>query len=117
MEKKRILIVDDEKNLRDLMARVLEDQNYEVDLAENGASALHYLDQKPYDLVIADYRMPIIDGLELTTRIKEKFPSTIVIIVTADGPVHDLLKNGAYACILKPFDVFELRNMVKLILH
>lgn len=117
MEKKRILIVEDEKNIRELMARILESRHYEVDVADNGVSALSYLDKRPYDLVITDYMMPIIDGLELTIKIREKFPSTVVIIVTADGPVHDLLRNGANACIRKPFHIFEVQDMVRIILE
>ena len=117
MEKKRILIADDEKHVRYLLAMLLEPYNYEIDIVKNGVEAISRIDRRPYDLIITDYRMPEMDGLELTRRIKAKYPLIPILVVTADGPVQDLLKSGVTACISKPFNVFELQNMVKTILN
>jgi CheY-like chemotaxis protein len=116
MEKKRILIADDEEIVRTLLLQALKPHNYEVDVVENGLEAVSHIDKKSYDLVITDYVMPKMDGLELTRRIKSKHPSTPILVITGSGPVHDLLKSGATAYIMKPFKIFELQDMVETIL-
>ena len=65
---------------------------------------------------ITDYMMPKMDGLELTKRIRSKYPSTPILVVTGNGPVHDLLKSGATFCLKKPFSIFEIQNIVKIML-
>jgi len=117
MGKKRILIADDEELVRTLLPEALKHYDYEIDVVENGVEAMSHIDKKSYDLIITDYMMPEMDGLELTRRIKAKHPYTPILIITAHGPVHDLLKCGATACITKPFNIFELQNMVKTILN
>ena len=114
---KRILIVDDEETVRALLAEVLEPHDYKIDIAGDGVEAIRYIGRSTYDLVITDYMMPKMDGLELTRQIKSKYPSTPILIVTGNGSVHELLKGGATACIMKPFNIFELQNMVKIILN
>lgn len=117
MEKKRILIADDEEIVRILLAEALRSYDYEIDLVENGVEAMSHIDRRSYDLIITDYMMPKMDGLELTRRIRSKYPSTPILVVTGNGPIHDLLKSGATACIMKPFNILELQNMVKIILN
>lgn len=117
MEKKRILIVDDEEAVRTLLAEVLKPHDYKIDVVENGVEAISHIDRRSYDLIITDYMMPKMDGLELTRRIRSKYPSTPILVVTGNGPIHDLLKSGATACIMKPFNILELQNMVKIILN
>lgn len=117
MEKKRILIVDDEKAVRLLLAEALKCYDRHIDLVENGVEAISHINRRSYDLIITDYMMPKMDGLELTRRIKLKNPSTPILIVTGNGPVYELLKSGATACITKPFNLFELQNTVKVILN
>ncbi|TET69515.1 MAG: response regulator [Candidatus Aminicenantes bacterium] len=117
MEKKRILIADDEEIVRILLAEALRSYDYEIDLVENGVEAMSHIDKKSYDLIITDYMMPKMDGLELTRRIRSKYPSTPILVVTGTGSVDDLLKSGAMACIMKPFNILELQNMVKIILY
>jgi len=117
MEKKRILIADDEEIVRNLLAETLKPYGYEIDVVENGVEAMSHIDKKSYDLVITDYMMPKMDGLELTRKIKAKYPSTPILVITGKGPVHDLLKSGAAACIMKPFKISELQNMVETILN
>lgn len=117
MEKKRILIVDDEKSVRHLVAEVLGTQDYEITMANNGVEAIKQIEKEFYDLIITDYTMPQMDGLELICWIKAKYPFMPILVVTGKGPVQDLLNNGAAACIMKPFDIFELRCQVKTILN
>ena len=116
MGKKRILIADDEEVLRILLVEALKPHDYEIDIVENGVEAISHIDRRSYDLIISDYMMPEMDGLELTRRIRAKHLSTPILIVTGNGPVHELLKSGATACITKPFNIFELQNTVKTIL-
>jgi two-component system response regulator ResD len=116
-KKKRILIVDDEEIVRVLLAEALKPHDYKIDVVEDGVEAIRYIGRSSYDLVITDYMMPKMDGLELTRQIRLKYPSTPILIVTGNGPVHELLKSGATACVTKPFNIFELQNMVKIILN
>jgi CheY-like chemotaxis protein len=117
MKKKKILIADDEEVIRILLTEVLKPHDYKIDVVEDGVEAIRYIGRISYDLVITDYMMPKMNGLELTRQIRSKYPSTPILIVTGYGPVHELLKSGATACITKPFNIFELQNMVKIILN
>ena len=113
MKKKKILIADDEKAMRIMLAEALKFDDHEIDIVKNGIEAIHLLNRKTYDLVITDYMMPEMDGLELTQRIKSKQPTTPILIITASSPTPDLLKSGAAACIKKPFELVAMRNMVR----
>jgi len=116
MVKKRILIADDEKAVRMLLADVLKLLNYEIDMVENGAEAISHIDRRSYDLIITDYMMPEMNGLELTRRVKAKYPSIPILVVTGNGPVEDFMKSGATSCISKPFNIFQLKEIVRTIL-
>jgi CheY-like chemotaxis protein len=116
-KKKKILIADDEKVVRVLLSEALKPHGYKIDVAEDGVKAIKCIDRNTYDLVITDYKMPKMDGLELTQQIRSKYPSIPILIVTGNGPVHELLESGATACITKPFNILELKNMVKIILN
>jgi CheY-like chemotaxis protein len=116
MKKKRILIADDEKAVRISLAEALKPYGYNIDVVENGIEAISHMNRRAYDLIITDYMMPKMDGLELIRRIRSKYPSIPILIITGGGPVCDLLESGATACITKPFNIFELQNMVKVIL-
>jgi two-component system cell cycle response regulator CpdR len=117
MEKKRILIVDDDKAVRVLLAAVLNTANYEIDVAVNGVDAINHIDGIPYDLIITDYLMPEMDGLELTRRVKSIYPTIPILIITGTESARDLLKSEATACFSKPFNIFDLLSFVKNILN
>lgn len=117
MEKKRILIVDDEKPMRLLLTKALCSEGYEITVVKNGVEAINQIEKEFYDLIITDYMMPQMDGLELTCRVKARYPFTPILVISGNAPVQDLLKNGATACIMKPFEIFELRCLVKTILN
>jgi DNA-binding response OmpR family regulator len=118
MGKKRILIADDEKAMGLLLAKALEPFDFEIDIVKNGFEAFNQINEKFYDLIITDYMMPKMDGLELTQRIRSINPSTPpILVVTGDGPIDDLLKSGAAACLNKPFNIVELQSTVKMLLE
>jgi len=112
----RILIVDDERSMRELLAVLLRKEGYEIVTAENGANALKAVQREIFDLVITDLRMPQFDGMALLKSVKEVSPDTIVIIITAFGTTEgaERARNlGAYDYIGKPFNNDE----IKLVIH
>jgi CheY-like chemotaxis protein len=117
MEKKRILIADDERAVGIMLAEALKRYDYEIDVVLNGIEAIKQISRRSYDLIITDYMMPEMDGLELTQRVRSKDPSVPIVVVTGNRPSQDLLKSGVTACIMKPFSVFEIQNEVRNILN
>jgi len=112
----RILIVDDEQSMRELLSILLRKEGYEVATAENGATALKAVQREIFDLVITDLKMPQFDGMALLKSVKEVSPDTIVIIITAFGTTEgaERARNfGAYDYIGKPFNNDE----IKLVIH
>lgn len=107
----RILIVEDERNLRDLLAKRLSESGYSVDACDNGADAESYLDAAPYDAVLLDIMMPKLDGLTLLGRIRQKQNLTPVMLLTARDSLEDRVKGldqGADDYLIKPFAFEEL---------
>ncbi|MBI2115480.1 MAG: sigma-54-dependent Fis family transcriptional regulator [candidate division NC10 bacterium] len=107
----RVLIVDDEEQMRELLAKVLEKNGYQVAAAGDGAQALALLEKEPVDLVVTDVRMPGLGGMEALKSIKELNPDIIVIIMTAFGSIDQAVqavKEGAYDYINKPFKIDEM---------
>ena len=107
----RILVVDDEEQMRDLLAKVLERNGYQVDVVSDGAAALAALEREPVELVLTDVRMPGLDGMEALRAIKEMAPEIVVIIMTAFGSIDQAVqavKDGAYDYINKPFKIDEM---------
>lgn len=116
---RRILVVDDEAPIRDLCARVLSRNGFEVTLASTGEDAVSRLQAAPYDLVISDIRMPGISGIDVLTTAKTLYPTIPVILITGFGTseVADRATQGGVNRILtKPFDALELLGMVRKIL-
>lgn len=112
----RVLIVDDERVIREILADFLSLEGFWVRTAEDGAAAIHELDARPYDLVISDLKMPNVSGLELLEHIAKHHPNTVSIIMTAFGTVEtaiDAMKRGAYDYVLKPFRVQEVLHLVQ----
>ncbi|MEJ2285456.1 MAG: sigma-54 dependent transcriptional regulator [Desulfobacterales bacterium] len=105
---RRILIVDDESDMRQLLKRSLEPElNCRIDLASSGKDALEMISQQAFDLVLADIKMPEMNGLELLELIKRDCPDLTVVMMTAFGGVEiavQAMRNGAYDFVTKPFD-------------
>lgn len=112
----RILIVEDEKSMREVLKILLEGERYEVVSASDGLEGLSYLANDIFDLVITDIKMPKFDGFELLKKTKEISPDTIVIMITAFGTTEaaiEAMKSGAYDYINKPFKIDEIRLIVE----
>ncbi len=117
MVRKKILIADDDRIIRHTMAKALyKVDDYHIDFVRNGIEATYRMDGSFYDLVITEYKMPHMNGLELTRWINVKFPSVPILVITADGPIKEFQKSGAFACLAKPFNVHDLQIMVQSIL-
>jgi two-component system, NtrC family, response regulator AtoC len=111
----KILIVDDELNMRLVLAAMLKKEGYEVTSASDGQEALQILRSGPVSVVITDLKMPRIDGMELLDRVSSEYPDIPVIIITAHGTVAtavEALKKGALDYITKPFELEELKSVV-----
>ena len=112
----RILIVDDEKGMRDLLSIMLKNDGYRVDAAESAARARDLISKGSYDLVISDIAMPDGSGVDVLRTAREIQPDCIVILITAYASTEsaiEALKLGAYDYIIKPFDVEEMRIVLK----
>jgi DNA-binding NtrC family response regulator len=109
--KARVLIADDEQTIRETISTILQDEGYETEMVANGKEALEVLNQKNFDLLITDLRMPEIDGMELVKNSMKICPQTSVIIITAYASVEsaiEALRLGAYDYIIKPFNHDDL---------
>jgi DNA-binding NtrC family response regulator len=111
-----ILIVDDEESVRDSLYNWFIEDGYIVECAENAKEALSILESKNFDIILADLKMPGMDGLEMQRRIKSFNKDAIVIIMTAFASVDSAvraLKDGAYDYITKPFDPDDLSHLIR----
>ncbi|NCO68601.1 MAG: Fis family transcriptional regulator [Nitrospirae bacterium CG_4_10_14_0_8_um_filter_41_23] len=112
----KILVVEDEKSMREVLKILLDGENYEVMTASDGLEGLSSLDKDIFDLVITDMKMPKADGFQVLKKVKEISPDTIVIMITAFGTREtaiEAMKLGAYNYINKPFNIDEIRLIVK----
>jgi putative nucleotidyltransferase with HDIG domain len=115
-ETPRILVVDDEKFIRDIIADFLGMEGYDVRVAEDGVEAVGELRRSRFDLIISDLKMPKMGGLDLLREVSGVYPDTMTIIMTGFGTVEtaiDAMKRGAYDYILKPFKVEEIMHVVQ----
>src|SRR5438876_11483676 len=99
MTEARVLVVDDEKSMRDLLAITLEKQGYDVMVADGGEAAIEAFRREAFDAVITDLRMAKVDGLQVLRAAKELSTDTAVIVVTAVGSTEtavEAMKLGAY---------------------
>lgn len=103
----RILVVDDEPNMLRLLKTILMDKTgYEVDTTNNPLEVRKLLEERPYDLVISDLKMPLVDGMDLIEIIKNLDSRLPIIIITAYGTMEtaeEAVQKGAYDFITKPF--------------
>jgi response regulator RpfG family c-di-GMP phosphodiesterase len=115
-DRPRVLVVDDEKFIRDIIADFLGMEGYIVRTAEDGSSAVSELERARYDMVISDLKMPRMGGLDLLKEVSKTHPDTLTVIMTGFGTVEtaiDAMKRGAYDYILKPFKVEEVVHIVQ----
>jgi response regulator RpfG family c-di-GMP phosphodiesterase len=115
-DRPRILVVDDEKVIRDMLADFLGMEGYVVRTAEDGTAALGELSKGHYDLVISDLKMPKMGGIALLDEIGKQAPDALTVIMTGFGTVEtaiDAMKRGAYDYVLKPFKLDEVVHVVQ----
>ncbi|MFA6003260.1 MAG: ATP-binding protein [Elusimicrobiota bacterium] len=111
-----IIVVDDERGIRDLLSYELSSRGYRIATASNGSEALRLLSGGDFQLVISDVRMPKMDGLAFLEAVKSTTPNIEVIIMTGFATVElavDAMKNGAYDFIQKPFNLDELMILIE----
>lgn len=117
---KKILIVDDEEILRMLIADTLEDLDVEIEIAEDGKIALEKLNQAEYDLMLLDYMMPELTGMEVLERLPEetkaKMPILMLTAKAQDSDRTKAMEAGVRSFIPKPFSPLELLKVVEEIL-
>jgi len=116
----RILIVEDEKSLADIVKKGLEEEGYAVDAAYNGEDGLFMAENEPSDLIILDIMLPIIDGMTILSTIRKKGVKTPVLMLTAKDAVTDKvfgLDSGADDYLTKPFHFEELLARIRVLLR
>ncbi len=116
----RILVVDDDQKLCDIVKRGLEEESYAVDCVFNGEDGEYYAENTPYDLIILDIMMPRKDGIEVCKSLRKKKINTLVLMLTAKDAVEDRVKGlntGADDYLIKPFSFDELLARVRALLR
>lgn len=112
----RLLIVEDEETLRESLKRVFIREGYDVEAAPDAESALGFLEDRSYDLIITDIILPGIDGIELLRRCREQNPEQLIIVMTAFASLEtavEALRGGAYDYIIKPIIHEEIKRISK----
>jgi len=117
----RILVVDDEKEIRDFLKKALSRVGgFHVDLAETGEEALKKIEKETFDLVLTDLKMPRIDGLQLITEIARSKPETLTVLMTGHGTIDsavEAMKQGASDYLTKPLDLDETIIRIRKVLE
>jgi DNA-binding response OmpR family regulator len=108
----RILIVDNDDNILMLLMDFLILKGFYVRTADNGQKAIEILKTEPFDIIITDYDMPGINGVELTNIIRSMNLNSLIIGISADSKEQDFLKAGADLFISKPFSISDLNNSI-----
>lgn len=119
--KVQLLVVDDEQDIRDMLARHFQFLGYEVETAEHGADALEKMRNRKTDVVISDIRMPVMDGPSLCKAIRSDYPMTRIVMITGYVTLENALaclRRGADSLVFKPLeDLTELEDAVNRSVH
>ena len=116
LNKGQILIVEDEKSMREVLKILLAGEGYDVTAAADSVDGMNLLNRDIFDMVITDIKMPKINGFEILKKVREISPDTLVIMITAFGTTEsaiEAMQLGAYDYIHKPFKIDEIRVVVK----
>lgn len=114
--KATVLIVDDDPSLRWTMSLILERKGYVTETAADGAEAVARIREKPFDIVLMDIRMPVLNGVQALRQIKVIRPQTVVAMMTAyavEDLIQDALSEGAYAILDKPVDIEDVIALIE----
>ncbi len=114
--KSRVLLVDDEEDFLTASSQALQRRGLEVDVAPNGVTALEMVDEKQYDVVVLDVKMPDIDGIEVFRIIRRKYPNLPVILLTGHSSIDDAFqtsKDGIADYLSKPIDMDDMAARIR----
>jgi DNA-binding NtrC family response regulator len=115
-ETARILIIDDDENIRKVLATILEDEGYDVESVDTARKAIEKTKRNFYNLALIDVRLPDMEGIELLTRMKDTTPKMRKIIITGYPTLQNAVEavnKGADAYVLKPFDMEKVLKQIK----
>jgi DNA-binding NtrC family response regulator len=113
---KTVLVVEDEKALREGLRRLLSREGYRVFTAENGLEAIDIIDSNSVDVVLCDLKMPLMGAIEVLEKVGSSCPDLPVIIVTGQGTPENVMEcrmKGAYDLITKPFRISDVFSIIK----
>ena len=112
----KILIIDDERSIRNSLKEILVDEGYDVDVAENGAQGCQMVDKEKYSVIFCDIKMPEMDGLEVLDRLNEMGVDAAVVMISGHGDIEtavECIKKGAFDFIQKPLDLNRILITIK----
>ena len=112
----KILIIDDERSIRNSLKEILADEGYEVDIAENGATGCAMVDKEKYSVIFCDIKMPEMDGMEVLGRLTEMGIDSAVVMISGHGDIDtavECIKKGAFDFIQKPLDLNRILITIK----
>jgi DNA-binding NtrC family response regulator len=115
-ETARILVIDDDENIRKVLVTILEDEGYSVESVDTGRKAIEKTRRNFYNLALIDVRLPDMEGIELLTRMKDTTPKMRKIVITGYPTLQNAVEavnKGADAYVLKPFDVEKVLTKIK----
>ena len=112
----KILVVDDERAIRNSLKEILSDEGYAVDTAEDGASALALAERDRYNIIFCDIKMPGMDGIEFLDKVMEEGLDSAVVMISGHGDIDtavECIKKGAFDFIQKPLDLNRILITIK----
>ena len=112
----KILIIDDERSIRNSLKEILADEGYEVDVAENGAQGCEMADKEKYNIIFCDIKMPEMDGMEVLDKLTESGIESAVVMISGHGDIDtavECIKKGAFDFIQKPLDLNRILITIK----
>ena len=112
----KILIIDDERSIRNSLKEILVDEGYEVDVAENGVQGCQMVDKEKYSVIFCDIKMPEMDGIEVLDRLNEMGVDSAVVMISGHGDIEtavECIKKGAFDFIQKPLDLNRILITIK----
>ena len=112
----KILIIDDERSIRNSLKEILADEGYEVEVAENGIQGCEMADKEKYNVIFCDIKMPEMDGMEVLDKLTEMGVDSAVVMISGHGDIDtavDCIKKGAFDFIQKPLDLNRILITLK----
>ena len=112
----KILIIDDERSIRNSLKEILDDEGYDVDVAENGLEGCSMVEKEKYDVIFCDIKMPVMDGMETLDKFVQMGLDSAIVMISGHGDIAsavDCIKRGAFDFIQKPLDLNRILITIK----